>query len=361
VEGNASFSAPDFRVINNDARNGTFQPPFDIPISAIMPHIYDEESEASEAEQREEPLKTYTYNYLSASHSIRLLKLQPGASKDQEIICELVEADLDNNKTEYEALSWNWGTKPWNEKIKIRQADEAFVFHVPLSLAAALIALRRKSRARTLWVDAICINQREPEEKNQQVPMMSKIYGTARKVCIWLGEADNDSKIAIDFIKKEVLKLQGFDELCDSQEATSKWRAMLNLMKRPWFSRRWVVQEIALANDAELYCGTKTIPWKDFADAVQLFVEVETATHRLSEVMRKDPTFYHVPGWFEYVSALGATLLVDATGTLFRVSRNKKRQPLLILEYLVSNLSVFTATESRDTVRKSLLKNWTPD
>lgn len=113
----------------------------------------------------------------------------------------------------------------------------------------------------------------------------------------------------------------------------------------------WVVQEIALANDAELYCGTETISWRDFSDAVQLFVEVETATHRLSDVMRKDPDFYHVPGWFEYVSALGASLLVDATGTLFRRSEDKtKRQALLSLEYLVSNLSVFKASEPRDTI-----------
>lgn len=128
---------------------------------------------------------------------------------------------------------------------------------------------------------------------------------------------------------------------------------MLNLMKRPWFSRRWVVQEIALANDAELYCGTKTISWKDFADAVQLFVEVESATHRLSEVMRMDPNFYHIPGWFEYVSALGASLLVEATGTLFRVSKpskDKRRQPLLSLEYLVSRLSVFEASQPPDTI-----------
>ena len=63
-----------------------------------------------------------------------------------------------------------------------------------------------------------------------------------------------------------------------------------------------------------VYCGEDRINWSKFAIAVELFVEVETATHRLSEVMKKDPRFYHVPGWFEYVSALGASLLVDATG-----------------------------------------------
>jgi hypothetical protein len=181
--------------------------------------------------------------------------------------------------------------------------------------------------------------------------MMAKIYGGASSVCIWLGEGDPDGRhaVALDFIKDEVLKLQSFDELCDNPEASHKWKAMLDLMKRPWFSRRWVVQEIALATSATIYCGEKTIPWKDFSDAVQLFVEVETATHRLSDVMKKDPDFYHVPGWFELVSALGASLLINATGNLFRRSKDK-RQPLLSLESLVSSLSVFEATEPRDTI-----------
>lgn len=116
-----------------------------------------------------------------------------------------------------------------------------------------------------------------------------------------------------------------------------------------------------MATDATLYCGREKIPWKDFADAVQLFVEVETATHRLSEVMKMDPKFYHVPRWFDYVSALGASLLVDATGTLFRFT-DGTRKPLLSLEYLVSNLSVFQASEPRDTIYAllAIAKDTTP-
>jgi hypothetical protein len=55
-----------------------------------------------------------------------------------------------------------------------------------------------------------------------------------------------------------------------------------------------------------IYCGKDEISWNKFPVAVELFVGVETTTHRLSEVMKKDPKYYHVPGWFEYVSALGA-------------------------------------------------------
>ena len=316
-----------------------------------------------DSEGTDEELGEYEYTNLTAANTIRVLTLRPGSRKKvNEIVCELVERNLDEVKGEYEALSWAWGTDPWDERIRIRTERADTFFKVPKSLASALRALRDRKKPRNIWIDAICINQKQFDEKNKQVPMMSKIYGGAKEVCIWLGDGDEDSRIAFEFIDKEVLKLQKFDALCDDESSSRKWNAMLNVMKRPWFSRRWVVQEIALANDGTIYCGKDTIPWNDFADAVQLFVEVETATHRLSEVMKKDPQFYHVPGWFEYVSALGASLLVDATGTLFRISKDEERTPLLSLEYLVSALSVFEVSNPRDSIYSLLAisKDTTP-
>jgi hypothetical protein len=305
----------------------------------------------SESDDTDEELGEYKYTDLKKANSIRVLTLQPGSRKNvNDIVCKLAEKSLDAVQGKYEALSWAWGTDPWDKRIRIRTEGPDTFFIVPQSLASALVALRHRKNPRDIWIDAICINQAKSDEKNEQVPMMSAIYGGAKQVCIWLGDGDDESKIAFEFIDKEVLKLQKFDALCEDPNTSHKWNAILNVMKRSWFSRRWVVQEIALANDATIYCGKDTIPWKDFSDAVQLFVEVETATHRLSEVMKKDPQFYHVPGWFEYVSALGASLLVDATGTLFRITKNNERQALLSLEYLVSSLSVFEVSEERDAI-----------
>jgi len=152
--------------------------------------------------------------------------------------------------------------------------------------------------------------------------MMSRIYTRAQQVCIWLGEADTDSEIAIKFIKDEMKELKNFDIISSNEQYSRKWQALMSLMQRDWFFRRWVVQEIALSSAATVYCGPHEIPWKSFAVAVELFVEVETATHRLSEVMKRDEKFRHVPGWFEYVSELGASLLVQATGKVFRTKRS---------------------------------------
>lgn len=140
---------------------------------------------------------------------------------------------------EYEALSWNWGTTPWDAQVKIDKDGVRYYFNVPKSIIGAFKALRNKKTERVLWVDAISIDQSDPLEKSQQVPMMSEIYGGAKSVCVWLGEGDEDSKMAFDFIRNEIIQLEDFDKLCESPGSAPKWNAMFNLMKRPWFSRRW--------------------------------------------------------------------------------------------------------------------------
>lgn len=248
-------------------------------------------------------------------------------------------------------------------------------------------------------------------EKNHQVEMMNIIYGNASRVCIWLGEATESSRLALSFIKNEVLHLQSFDTLCDSKYTSDKWMALLDLMQRLWFSRRWVVQELALAQKPIIYCGNDRISWKKFAIAVELFVEVETATHRLSEVMKKKQQNEYIPAYFDYVSALGASLLVDATERLFRdwkkvelsktftkaqhesmidsysdcestksddsdsalaptmrdspnvMNDSRSRiQSLLSLEYLVSSLTIFETTVPHDTIYAllAIAKDTTP-
>ncbi|KAI2471516.1 heterokaryon incompatibility protein-domain-containing protein [Annulohypoxylon bovei var. microspora] len=367
---------------------------------------------------------------------IRLLRLKPAASNAHQIHCELIEADYDNvfhiptkpgittgqdstksitnpgedqketdrgnsdhdseptqtkdgleeeqklkaqfqhitaNEIEYEALSWCWGDDPEEYAIIIEGDGKPFKRRIKRGLALALKYLRYTEKSRTLWIDSLCINQRDDNERNHQVQMMSRIYTRAKQVCIWLGESNDDSKAAIKFIKEEVMELKNFDSICSDKKYAPKWQALMILMQRPWFSRRWMVQEIALAQNATIYCGPDEILWDNFAVAVELFVEVETATHRLSEVMQKDEKFRHIPGWFEHVSELGASLLVQATGKVFRtqsVDRNivnhprttfrtssgihtidpLERRSLLSLQYLVTTMFIFQTSEPRDVI-----------
>ncbi|KAF2099165.1 HET-domain-containing protein [Rhizodiscina lignyota] len=311
----------------------------------------------------------YTDVPLPHPNALRLLRLHPAESKESGIECELFTVPPSERKLgeqehgpwqlqeSYEALSWTWGDV--GEMVPIRiickqnPTWEAFKFDIKPNLAAALKALRYENIPRVLWVDAISINQKDYDEKNHQVPMMSDVYGNCLRVCVWLGEGvevTGGPKIAMDFIKNEVLDIWGFDRLCENLSIPEKWRALIGLMNVPWFSRRWVVQEIALAKEGLLYCGDEKITWKQFSDAVSLFVEVETATHRLSEVMKKDVRTNHIPDFFGHVPALGATILVENLNNLFRRSVDKFEEPLLTLEHLVSTLTVFQAGRPHDTI-----------
>jgi hypothetical protein len=326
---------------------------------------------------------------------LRLIVLRPAESESVAINCELIVVNADD-APEYEALSWCWGTSALDHEVRViqkersNQSEQVSIMMVSKTLSKALISLRRSAKSRHLWVDFMCINQEDNDERNKQVPMMHKIYGNAKKVCIWLDEdknlvqdllpnpisdnSDSDSeidrenemrhereqqsesetalldKIAMDFIRNDVLRLWQFDTLCKDKKMAKQWAALLSLMRKPWFSRRWVVQEIALAKDATIYCGKGHIKWRDFADAVALFVEVEDATHRLTEVMKQNEVYNHIPDFFEDLSTLGATLLVDATSNLYRKLENGDRDRQKSLEYLVSALPIFEVTDPRDAI-----------
>lgn len=126
------------------------------------------ESSASGSESQGEKLREYQYEELKSAHAIRLLNLRPAGKKSKEIECELFEEDLDNLVTPYEALSWSWGGESWDQSIRIMHNREAYSFEVPGTLISALTGLRQKRQERILWIDAICINQEKPDEKNKQ-------------------------------------------------------------------------------------------------------------------------------------------------------------------------------------------------
>lgn len=156
----------------------------------------------------------YEYNRLhSMRRRIRLLRLHGGGLSNPEITCELFEVEydkeqqnvvkrVDNNLTiEYEALSWCWGKEEKNRAIRIQKNGRYYRMAVSKELSLALKYLRHRHENRILWIDALCIDQQNHEERNHQVQMMARIYNGATQACIWLGEDNDDSTKAIDFIQ----------------------------------------------------------------------------------------------------------------------------------------------------------------
>ena len=188
----------------------------------------------------------YSYKHChlaDSTNEIRILTLLPGYPSDS-ILCTLDARHLTTssnvNATHYEALSYSWGTEDPTCRIEIRRGENRwpFFFMIRPNLHSALQRLRFPDQPRRLWVDAICINQNDNKEKSSQVPLMPVIYSGAAKVCVWLGEERDKSKLALNFIGR-VLNLDDTDRAIADIRTPQEWSALASLMKRDWFSRRW--------------------------------------------------------------------------------------------------------------------------
>ncbi|KAH6667844.1 heterokaryon incompatibility protein-domain-containing protein [Halenospora varia] len=212
------------------------------------------------------------------------------------IRCQIQQVSL-NSAPPYQALSYTWGDKDQTMSILLDDHN----IPVTKNLKAALDELHKNQlefggRSQTLWIDALCINQGDNEEKNHQVPMMGDIYRIAERVIVWLGPEDNESVLAVETIRQlgcKTLSCQidpkflrnrpdiGNDDQALAQKEAlnalisdstrtrqprgqliSNIEALNRFFTRNWWQRVWVVQEIAVASDAVIMCGPHIIPWE---------------------------------------------------------------------------------------------------
>jgi hypothetical protein len=182
----------------------------------------------------------------------RIIRLHPGQFHDP-IRIDLFTEEL-SSLPEYDALSYVWGTEISGLPVTVNGR----VLKVTANLEIALRYLRYKDAVRALWIDAICINQRIPDERYHQVRLMGDIYSSARHVIVWLGPAEEESDMTIDWILGKV-------GTAGSLQMLMFRFGLRALCGRPWFSRVWVVQEVALATkDPVVVCGSKHLPWSTF-------------------------------------------------------------------------------------------------
>ena len=112
--------------------------------------------------------------------------IEPGKHHDR-IFCRLQLRNIHHVHPEYEALSYVWGTS--EERVKI--ICNGHVIGITRHLREALERVRLSDRPRLIWADALCINQKNVEERGHQVRLMSQIYRKASKVLIWAGQDEN--------------------------------------------------------------------------------------------------------------------------------------------------------------------------
>ncbi|CAH0057524.1 unnamed protein product [Clonostachys solani] len=253
---------------------------------------------------------------------IRLLELLPQSrDRKQKLFptCRIFHACLPAGPR-FTALSYVWGDVKNKQVILV---DESPVL-VTKNLYEAMMALRPIDEPLVMWIDALCINQADDDEKSWQVGLMQEIYRQAHQVLAWLGSADKHSDSVIDHLdclggKAELLTRElpspqeyawqnlplvlgsllrggvptaemmkrlgsvrpltredympffGFIDAYYEQNGQKMMRALKDFITRPWWGRVWVLQEIALPENARFVCGTKTISRDRCAAAIRTY------------------------------------------------------------------------------------------
>jgi hypothetical protein len=204
---------------------------------------------------------TCTYSPLDESErQIRLLHLLPAvrssnsANQGQENLTTTHVDDIHctfsvvflNDHVEYEALSYVWGDANDRTTIYIH----GHPCKITRNLYAALLHMRQ-AEERILWVDALCINQADMDERASQVRYMGSVFARACTVVVYLGDWE-DSSVAFRLIAGIE---DAPDDAISTQEALHFKNCLQGLFSFPWWSRVWTVQEYALARTVIFQSG----------------------------------------------------------------------------------------------------------
>ncbi|KAI6710313.1 hypothetical protein JHW43_007165 [Diplocarpon mali] len=257
---------------------------------------------------------SYQYRPLKDRGSLRFCELLPGNPQDQ-INIKLLHRSLLDLPT-CSAVSYAWGSTERRHEIFC----EGKALAVTSNLLLFLARLRSPTECHVLWIDAICINQDDVDERSEQIKLMRDIYQNTKAVLIWVGDAIEYTQSALLVISKLAtalpalsavgIKEEGFRQfkysrdvpaqvawLADLAEANS-WRGVCNLLSaRTYFLRLWIVQEIILSSNAWVVCGTDRIRWEIVYKAAQVLWTIIQLGHGSFQQLDRPLSFLLASFW----------------------------------------------------------------
>lgn len=258
-----------------------------------------------------------------AAPQIRLVSIKPGPW-ESDIVCSLETISLDDQRP-YEALSYTWGSPfPLDdadgpEAIWLSGRTRPIVlnsqqFEVTKNLESALRHLRG-DKPRIMWIDAICINQNDRDERSSQVLRMRKIYERAVKTVIWLG--DGTPRISSCFQSLARLDLSNVvsgSSGADIEEFSGdRIRDVRVIASRLWWSRAWVIQELAVSKNPVLKAGFDELPWSQLylPNSMSSWLLALTTNH-LNRFLKDFHRHYDMKASYERGNRLTITQLVTS-------------------------------------------------
>ncbi|CAJ2513567.1 Uu.00g016860.m01.CDS01 [Anthostomella pinea] len=311
-----------------------------------LPH-YLQDRWSSYQQNRPQRRNTPLYKYQPLKEGeIRLLVLKRSRWFPSVLRAHLVHAPLDAAPA-YEALSYRWGSVARTNEILVDGAR----FPVTRSAFDLLLARRSVWRNRTLWVDALCIDQDAAAEKSAQVQLMRTIYQNADRVVLvprgpdwWRARA---AAPLLYELAAAAYQFEGtpreFHDLYAGERQSPRWRAMVALFADDYFARAWVIQEIAVGRRVELYFGGLYIPWAVFLEVVGLCMDPQRRNMLMMGDTREAKTFVR-GDTFENIALMGILRAGDSGAADLPGAGG------LGLGALLFSASKFGATDPRDRV-----------
>lgn len=200
---------------------------------------------------------------------------------------------------EFDALSYTWGSQKETHPI----VCNGQVLHVHHNLHSALPFLAQRKRGMSsgmIWVDAVCINQTDEEEKLVQIKLMNTLYRRSKQVYVWLGcakpeeQAQMPAAIALlPVIIEEGRRREKLPKSWKTEEVApplrdldpNVWNAVTFLLRNSWYYRVWIIQEAALAADITFLTGSYEVD----AEILKTAIEYDSIAYWKAKDINGDP------------------------------------------------------------------------
>lgn len=261
----------------------------------------------------------------------------------------LQEVSLENAPN-YLALSYVWGSPTTRESLQINNRT----ISIQPNVFDALRRFRAALGTFTIWIDAICINQSNLDERSAQVSIMRMIYESAVCVLVYLGENAEGQQLQslFDSLIKSIpvigsspdLKLdwKHFSEYGLPEATSSRWQQFVRFLEHPWFSRAWVFQESLVAKKSIFIQGDCRI------SQVHLFtlLHVLISTHHIEGYIDRTPRMHLSP---VVAAAQRCTSIISSYGYVLQLHLPQTWTRKSLISLLRQNITS-KATDPRDHV-----------
>ena len=202
-------------------------------------------------------------------NQIRIVTVLGRPDVRDDLPCSLDIISL-QDKPNFVALSYQWhpATPPDCKPLSLR-TTEGHGLKLQVNLSSYL--RHHASPGLRLWIDAICIDQNNLEERSQQVTIMDRIYRESARLHIWLGPEQNNSGLALEMLEKsrkswdriralgvhaqQYMARTRLSHMSMQTKYDRTWAAIKALLDRPYWGRGWILQEVLLGRDSFLIAG----------------------------------------------------------------------------------------------------------